>query len=201
MFHLTLTLQDGLTCGDEARADGRSDFVAFLRAVQCGVDEALQRSRGDTSVFRTLVMEVFDQFDASAGKAVAPAAQRAPLLPDEGSKRLKFSSARATLRVKTTVEVQCAARLQKCNRVTVTKIGAAGGAEAGGGGAGAGGGSRSGCAFAETEIEDHVLVVKGAVAARGHAGARTSQSRARRDKCDAGLDGGDCSGLYAKKKT
>ena len=98
--------QDGLTCCDEARADGRSDFVTFLLGIRNDVDEALQRSRGDIATFRTLVKAAFDRFDSSAGAAAKPAAQSTLPPRDEGSsKKLKFSSARATLRVKTTVEV------------------------------------------------------------------------------------------------
>ena len=57
-------LQEGLTCCDEARADGRNDFVTFIRAVQHDVDSATQRGRGDARMIRSLVEDAFGKFDA-----------------------------------------------------------------------------------------------------------------------------------------
>lgn len=96
-------VQEGLTCCDEARADGRSEFVAFIRAVEQGVEAAARSAQGDTSRLRALILETFDKFDASAKHGAGRAQELPP--PVDCSRKFKFSSSRATLRVKTTVEV------------------------------------------------------------------------------------------------
>ncbi len=103
LFSPMTPLQEGLTCCDEARADGRNDFVMFIRAVQHDVDSATQRGRGDARMIRSLVEDAFGKFDA-VRKAPAEIPQAAPPAAD-GGRKFKFSSSRATLRVKTTVEL------------------------------------------------------------------------------------------------
>jgi hypothetical protein len=95
--------QEGLTCCDEARADGRGDFVAFVLAVQQDLNAAMRRAQGDAHVLRSLVTDVFEVFDS--GSKVAADRPQLPVLPGDGSRKFKFSSSRATLRVKTTVEL------------------------------------------------------------------------------------------------
>lgn len=116
-------LQEGLTCCDEARADGRQDFVTFVHAVQHDVDAATQRARGDARMIRSLVEDAFCKFDA-VRKGLADIPQTAPPAAD-GGRKFKFSSSRATLRVKTTVEL-----LLEEQREAAAAAGGAGGAAA-----------------------------------------------------------------------
>jgi hypothetical protein len=97
--------QEGLTCCDEARADGRGDFVAFVLAVQQDLNTAMRRAQGDAHVLRSLVTDVFEALDAGSKAAAAADRPQLPVLPGDGSRKFKFSSSRATLRVKTTVEL------------------------------------------------------------------------------------------------
>jgi hypothetical protein len=96
--------QDGMTCCDEARADGRNDFVAFIRAVEKEVEAAVRRAQGDVMLLSSLVADAFDKFDVSSGERAAQAPTPVAATSD-GSRKFKFSTSRATLRVKTTVEV------------------------------------------------------------------------------------------------
>ena len=64
---------------------------------------ATRRAQGDAHVLRSLVTDLFEAFDAGS-KAAADRPQL-PVLPGDGSRKFKFSSSRATLRVKTTVEL------------------------------------------------------------------------------------------------
>jgi hypothetical protein len=106
--------QDGLTCCDEARADGRSDFVAFMRAVEQDVAAAGRRAQGDAILLSSLVADAFDKFDASSGGR-APLVQLAGAEAADGSRKFKFSTSRATLRVKTTVEVLIKYKIKTSN--------------------------------------------------------------------------------------
>ena len=118
--------QDGLTCCDEARADGRGDFVAFVAAVQRELDQAWQRAQGDAVVLRQLVTEVFNRFDA-AGKAPAASAPPLHVQPsaEAQGRKFKFSSSRATLRVKTTVELLLEEQREAAAAATVVGAAAA----------------------------------------------------------------------------
>ncbi len=102
-FVSLIRVQEGLTCCDEARADGKSEFVAFIQAVEQDLAAAARAAQGDTSRHHALILETFAKFDAS-GKHGAGRAQELPPPVDCGRK-FKFSTSRATLRVKTTVEV------------------------------------------------------------------------------------------------
>ena len=97
-------VQLGLTCCDEARADGRMEFVAFILAVQDEVTAAMQRAQGNADTLRSLVIDIFENFDARTGTAVEHRTQP-QVAVERSSRKQKFSSSRASLRVKTTVEL------------------------------------------------------------------------------------------------
>ena len=77
--------------------------MAFIRAVEQGVEAAARSAQGDSSRLRALILETFDKFDASAKHGAGRVQELPP--PVDCSRKFKFSSSRATLRVKTTVEV------------------------------------------------------------------------------------------------
>ncbi len=77
--------------------------MAFVLACQQDLITATQRAQGDACVLRSLVSGVFEAFDAGCKAPLDR--QQQPVLPCDGSRKFKFSSTRATLRVKTTVEL------------------------------------------------------------------------------------------------
>jgi hypothetical protein len=90
------------------------EFVAFIMAVQDEVTAAMQRAQGNADTLRSLVIDIFDKFDARTGTAVkfdartgtAVEHRTQPQVPvEDSSRKHKFSSSRASLRVKTTVEL------------------------------------------------------------------------------------------------
>lgn len=97
--------------------------MTFVHAVQHDVDAATQRARGDARMIRSLVEDAFCKFDA-VRKGLADIPQTAPPAAD-GGRKFKFSSSRATLRVKTTVEL-----LLEEQREAAAAAGGAGGAAA-----------------------------------------------------------------------